>query len=226
MSERRDIERERDYYRQKFEELGTTLREKQEALEHASSNNRRYQTTAVLTERLAKLTVSPTSKDKLISSFIRTFVETTNIDRAVLFQYQPQQGAFSQLYSLGLKCSQPVSLEAAETPPEFAYADTESPDEGVIAELRRALGVQHLLWAYHSSSKKALLAGNKTEDARFKRPFAEALTLPQKKTRSRTGSKYYRVNPPDDGMQVPRSSEVDTHTHVAGARQVGAGAIG
>jgi len=180
MDKRSELERERDYYRETMETLGMMLRHTQQVLTRERLNGERHRTTGLLTGRLAQLIETLPSYEELESAFIRLVLESTNVDRAVLLQYRPEEGLLTASCALGFELPdastgsghRAFSLAAQEPPPEFLYADARTPDNGFVAGLRRAIGVPHLLWAYHPQFRRALLLGNQSEDSRFKRAFA------------------------------------------------------
>lgn len=78
MAENDTIACERDYYRDRLEQVGELLRQKDDALLRAHHSAQRYKTTALLTERLVQLFGPHPSEGELTHLFLRSILETLN----------------------------------------------------------------------------------------------------------------------------------------------------
>jgi signal transduction histidine kinase/DNA-binding response OmpR family regulator len=166
-----DLHRQRDYYLTTLENLGASLAETQDALRRAAADALRQRTTARLISRLTSLLVATPSEAELEAEFLRTFVKTTGMDRALLLRLDAEGRVFLPGASLGLEPELRESLPVPDQPVPFVHVTPETPDADFPAQLRRTLGVPHLLWSHDAELGKALLVGNAAEDAQTRPAF-------------------------------------------------------
>ncbi|MEW7987803.1 MAG: PAS domain S-box protein [Candidatus Thiodiazotropha endolucinida] len=171
MAENDTIACERDYYRDRLEQVGELLRQKDDALLRAHHSAQRYKTTALLTERLVQLFGPHPSEGELTHLFLRSILETLNADRVMLLKHMTGDKNFS-VHALGFNPPQEIHLDFGETPPDFILVNDHSTDAGLVAKLHQTIGVPHLVWVYRKSSRTALMIGNSSVDFHLKSPFA------------------------------------------------------
>ncbi|WP_052507575.1 response regulator [Desulfonatronovibrio magnus] len=166
-----DLHRQREYYRTTLENLGASLAETQDALRRAAADALRQRTTAKLISRLTSLLVATPSEAELEAEFLQTFVKTTGMDRALLLRPDAEGRAFLPSASLGLEPGLRETLLVPDQPVPFVHVTPETPNADFPAQLRRALGVPHLLWSHDAELGQALLVGNAEESAQTRPAF-------------------------------------------------------
>ena len=166
-----NLERERDFYRQQSDELGARVLRLQGEQTRAWREAQRSRTTASLLHAVYRLADSDVSDDQIGQRFLRVLLDTLIVDRVALFQYVPEIGHFVTQHTLGFPETDLPDFTPLDPPEPFVFANSRTEPAPLLDCLRHAAGVPHLLWAFHSRSGLALLAGNASEDQHLRRPF-------------------------------------------------------
>jgi len=163
---------ERDFYRQQASHLGQQVLRLQQELDSARRELRRSRVATSLISRLYWLTDSDVRLAETGSRFLHLVVDTLVVDRAVLFK-ETGTGEFSAQHTLGFAPVADNLILPAENTPAVLFAEADSPDDPLLANLRQFAGTNPVLWVYEPLSKYALLVANLTEDHHLHRPFTE-----------------------------------------------------
>ena len=89
-----DLERERDFYRQQCNELGSRLLRLQEEQTRARRDARRSRTAARLIRDIYRIADSDVSANDISLYFLQIVLDTLSVDRAALLEYIPEQKQF------------------------------------------------------------------------------------------------------------------------------------
>ena len=166
-----NLERERDFYRQQSDELGARVIRLQGEQTRAWREAQRSRTTASLLHAVYRLADSDVSDDQIGQRFLRVLLDTLIVDRVALFEYVPEIGRFVTQHTLGFPETVQPGFTPLDPPEPFTFANSKTEPDPLLVCLRQAAGVPYLLWAFHTRSGLALLAGNASEDQHLRRPF-------------------------------------------------------
>jgi signal transduction histidine kinase len=159
--ERAALERELDYYRREYNDIGARLLRLQEEQSRVSREARRSKIVAKLVREAYLLIgeeVEPHAIGRLI---LATIADTAVCDRAVFLRSDPSQpDHFIVEHAFGVVKSSSMRLGA---PPDFLFTATRQPQTAEADGMIALLAVPHVLWAYDATHGRALLLGNKTE---------------------------------------------------------------
>ena len=170
-----DLERERNFYRDQYNDLGKRVLRLTEEQTRASRQARRSQTTATLIRNVYRQLVrSAVPMDEISEQFLWVISETLSVDRAALFRYKHEKECFVLQHSLDFPQEIQIDFGPSHLPKEFySVNSSSSPCDPILESLRRAAGVPYLLWLFDPLAGIALLVGNATEDQHLHRPFEE-----------------------------------------------------
>ena len=168
-----DLERERNFYRDQYNDLGKRVLRLTEEQTRASRQVRRSRTTARLIHNVYRqLVSSAVPMDEISEQFLWVISETLSVDRAALFRYEHEEECFVLQHSLDFPPETQIDFNPPDLPKEFYFVNSSSsPCDPILESLRRAAGVPYLLWLFNPLAGFALLVGNATEDQHLHRPF-------------------------------------------------------
>jgi signal transduction histidine kinase len=159
--ERSALERELDYYRREYNEIGARLLRLQEEQSRVSREARRSRIVAKLVREAYLLIgedVEPHAIGRLI---LATIADTAVCDCAVFLRVEPSQpDVFSVEHRFGPVTASSMRLAA---PPEFLFTAARQPGSGQAEAMTALLAVPYVLWSYDAAHGRALLLGNKIE---------------------------------------------------------------
>lgn len=167
------LERERDFYRQQYNELGAKVLRLQGEQTRVQREARRSRTVAMLIREAHRLAGAKASTDEVGQRFLRVILDTLNVDRAAFLKYSPEQGCFVAQHTLGFPLAEQPGFAPPDQPGEYCFANSNSAPGPLLDCLRQAAGVPYLLWAFNRRAGVSLLMGNATEDQHLHRPFEE-----------------------------------------------------
>ncbi len=155
------LERELDYYRREYNEVGARLLRLQEEQSRVSREARRSRIVAKLVREAYRLIgedVEPHAIGRLI---LATIADTAVCDCAVFLRVEPSQpDVFSVEHRFGPVAASSMRLAA---PPAFLFTAARQPGSGQAEAMTALLAVPYVLWSYDAEHGRALLLGNKIE---------------------------------------------------------------
>ncbi|OYW03774.1 MAG: hypothetical protein B7Z58_02305 [Acidiphilium sp. 37-64-53] len=159
--ERARLERELEYYRREYDEIGARLLRLQEEQSRIAREARRSKIVAKLvreTYRLIGEDVEPHAIGRLI---LATIADTAVCDCAVFLRIEPSRpDHFVVEHTFGTVKMASMLLRA---PPDFLFTSARHSVVPQSASMTDLLAVPHVLWAYDESHGRALLLGNRIE---------------------------------------------------------------
>ena len=166
------LERELNYYRREYNDLGARVLRLQEEQSRAFREARRSRTVAKLIREAYRLVDRPASPDDVGSLMLEIVVENAMCDRGALMRILPGSGQFLVMHALGFgKEATPTSL-VVPAPPRFFFTTGQTRIEPPAYEMTQILRVPYILWSYDPSSGYALILGNRSE-GNVSRPFEQ-----------------------------------------------------
>ncbi len=168
-----DLERELNFYRQQYNDLGRQVLRLQEAQTQARREAGRNRMLAMLIRKVYQIAHSDLSLDEIGQQFLQIVLGTLNADRATILKYFPEQGCFIAQYSLGFPKDLPPRFTVTDLPGEYYFVNSKSTRDPLSDSLCQAAGMPYLVWAFNPQHGVSLLIGNATEDQRLHRPFEE-----------------------------------------------------
>ncbi len=168
-----DLKRERDFYRNQCNDVGSRLIRLQEEYAQSKLEGKRAYTTAKLINELYQLDYSSISMDEVGKRFLEIILETLNVTGATIMKYLPEKRCFIAQHALGLPQSAKPILIPPILPGEYHFVNSNSASVPLLNCLLQATGMPYLLWAFNSHAGFALAVGNDTEDQHLKCRFGE-----------------------------------------------------
>jgi signal transduction histidine kinase len=169
-----DLERELDFYRQQYNDLGRRFLQLQQKSTLAMREARRSRMLAELIREAYALSSSFASMDQICRKFILIILGTLGVDRTAILKYLPEQRGFIVRYSLGFPKDMRPGFSPLTLPGEYHFINSNSTIDPLLDSLRQFAGVPYLLWTFNLRHGFALVVGNATEDQQMHRPFDEA----------------------------------------------------
>jgi PAS domain-containing protein len=166
-----DLEQERDFFRQQYNELGRRLLQLQEEQTQARRDARRSRTTARLIRDIYRIVDSNVSANEIGLDFLQIVLDTLSVDRVALLEYIPEQKQFVIRNTLGFSQSPQSSLLPPELPAEYYFVNSKNRPNPMINWLRHLADGPFLLWTFDPAVRLALLVSNDIEDEHLHRPF-------------------------------------------------------
>ena len=173
MSEQR-LEKERDFYKKRCNDLGGQVFRLGEDLSRARSDTRRAATAAKLIRQAYESLTDEDEAADVAPKVLQVVLGAIHADYAVLWRREGER--WIELSALGNAAQEARTLTL---PPDeafrFAYASAANPaDEGTAAAVAQAIGYPYLLWAHQVDQGMALAVGRNSEDMRLRAAFEEA----------------------------------------------------
>jgi signal transduction histidine kinase len=169
-----DLERELNFYRQQYNDLGRRFLQLQQKNTLAMREARRSRMLAELIREAYALSSSFASMDYIGRRFILIVLSTLSVDRTAILTYIPEQASFTVKYSLGFQNDVLPTFTPPQLPGEYHFINSDSTIDPLLDSLRQYAGVPYLLWTFNRRHGIALLVGNASEDQMLHRPFDEA----------------------------------------------------
>ncbi|SIQ78304.1 MULTISPECIES: sensor histidine kinase [Acidiphilium] len=159
--ERARLERELEYYRREYDEIGARLLRLQEEQSRIAREARRSKIVAKLVREAYRLIghdVEPHAIGRLI---LATIADTAVCDCAVFLRIEPSRpNCFVVEHTFGTVRSSSMLLAA---PPDFLFTSARQSVAPQSAGMTELLAAPYVLWAYDQSHGRALLLGNRIE---------------------------------------------------------------
>lgn len=168
-----DLERERDFYRQQYNDLGRKFVQLQQKNTLAKRAARRSRMLAELIREAYTLSISFSSIDQICLKFMIVILGTLNVDRTAILNYLPGKRGFVVRYSLGFHADMRSGFTPLTQPGQYHFVNSNSTIDPLLDSLRQFAGVPYLLWIFNLQHGIALVVGNATEDKQLHRPFDE-----------------------------------------------------
>jgi signal transduction histidine kinase len=167
----RDIERERDFYRQQCNELGKQIIQLQGENARIRRDADRCRVLSRLIRQAYQMSNATVSMSDLGNQFLEIIVGTIGCDCAFIGEYVPPEKCFNLLYSLGFKKTMPTDFTLAHPIKNFGYVSSIDSPDSFFQQLFELTGVPYAIWAFEEKENLCILLGNEIEDKQFKRPF-------------------------------------------------------
>jgi signal transduction histidine kinase len=164
------LERELNYYRREYNDLGARLLRLQEEQSRAFREARRSRTVAKLIREAYRLVDRAASPDDVGALMLETIVENAMCDRGALLRQLPGDGQFLLTHALGFGQEAPPASLFVASPPRFFFTTAQTRIEPPAYELTQVLRMPYVLWSYDPGSGYALILGNRSE-GNVSRPF-------------------------------------------------------
>lgn len=158
------IAREREFYRRQCDEQGSRILQLQQALTQSRREARRNRATAEIMGELNRLAGEAVDPRSLAISFLERMMVTLRRDRALMLACEECGSAARVLSAVGFPAgAAPVELQLGCDSSHCPEAPDFSSNAEVMDGLRRAMGMESLLWACHPAERLVLLLGGTGE---------------------------------------------------------------
>ena len=164
------LERELNYYRREYNDLGARLLRLQEEQSRAFREARRSRTVAKLIREAYRLVDRAASPDDVGALMLEIVVENAMCDRGALMRLLPGDGQFLVTHALGFGQETPPASQTVPSPPTFFFTTGQTRIEPPAYELTQILRLPYILWSYDPPSGYAIILGNRSE-GNVSRPF-------------------------------------------------------
>ena len=162
------IERELQYYKAEYNDIGARLLRLQEEQGRIAREARRSKIVARLVRAAYQLVNRNIPAEAIGDHLLAAVIDASVCDRAALLVEAPARpGHFFIEHAIGAESGALIELR---DPPEFLYtAGGQAPDP-TASLLIGAIGVPYVLWSYDAESRRALLLGKRIE-GNIHRPY-------------------------------------------------------
>ncbi|MDX5931945.1 sensor histidine kinase [Acidiphilium acidophilum] len=155
------LERELQYYRREYNEIGARLLRAQEEQSRVAREARRSRTVARLVRESYQIIDHDIPAETIGPLMLATIADTAVCDCAALLLVDPAAPErFLVQHAFGT--TTPTLLTLPD-PPDHLYTAGRTPPVAAAAPMIDLLGVPFILWAYDPATGRALLLGNRTE---------------------------------------------------------------
>ncbi|MCP4401991.1 MAG: hypothetical protein GY801_32415, partial [bacterium] len=144
-----DLERELNFYRQQYNDLGRQVLRLQADQTQARREAGRSRMLAMLIREVYQIAHSDLSMDEIGQQFLQIVLGTLNADRATILKYFPEQGCFIAQYSLGFPKDLPPRFTVTDLPGEYCFVNSKSTRDPLSDSLCQAAGMPYLVWAFN-----------------------------------------------------------------------------
>lgn len=167
------IRRERDYYRQEYNEIGGRLLRLQNEQTETARAARRSSILAQLVLDAYRLTDNAVTPGEIGRMMCQTIAEGALSDRVVILRRLAGSNRFTILASVGATEAGAATTVDLPDPPAFFFSNTATPPTPIAAALADLLHAPFLLWSCDAKAGYALVIGNRSE-GNIHRPFEGA----------------------------------------------------
>lgn len=168
-----ESERERDYYRQQYAEVGKKVMLLQQELRDARRDARRTRLTSALIRDVYQLANSSVPFKEIGQGILKIIVGMLSVDRVAILKYLPDPKAFMISHALGFSPPPAARFSPPTLPDDFHFANSRSVSTPVVDFLRQIIGAPYLLWAFDLQEEFAMVVANEIEDHHTHYPFEE-----------------------------------------------------
>jgi signal transduction histidine kinase len=167
---RGELERELNYYRREYNDLGARVLRLQEEQSRAFREARRSRTVAKLIREAYRLVDRASATDEIGTLMLEIILDNTMCDRAAILRQLPSDGHFAITHTLGFGHEPAPVTVVVPSPPLFFFTTSQTRLEPPAYQLSGILRLPYVLWAFDPSSGYAMIIGNRSE-GNVSRPF-------------------------------------------------------
>lgn len=161
-------EREREYYKREYDQLGARLLRLQEELGQVAREARRSQIVARLVRAAYQLIDADVDTHSVGPRLLSVIADTAMCDGVALLRLDPAApGVFAVHAALGRTQSTELRLD---DPPEFLFTARGLAAPPAAAAIVDLLGMPYVLWGFDAQDGHALVLGNRSQ-SNVHRPF-------------------------------------------------------
>jgi signal transduction histidine kinase len=162
------LQRELDFYRREYDEMGARLVRLQEEQSRAAREARRSKIVARLVRDAYQIVHQDIFASKIGGLILAMVADTALCDKAAFLKRDPMNPEnFLVEHALGGMSADALGMPA---PPAFLFTASGKPPEPGASPLIGLIGVPFILWAYDEESGRGVLLGKKFE-GNIHRPF-------------------------------------------------------
>src|SRR5215468_10981015 len=167
---RGEVERELNYYRREYNDLGARVLRLQEEQSRAFREARRSRTVAKLIREAYRLVDRADAAEEIGPLMLEIILDNTMCDRAAILHKLPGDGHFSIAHTLGFGSEAAPTSVVVPSPPPFFFTTSQTRLESLAYQLTGILRLPYILWAFDPNSGFAVIVGNRSE-GNISRPF-------------------------------------------------------
>ena len=167
---RDELERELNYYRREYNDLGARVLRLQEEQSRAFREARRSRTVAKLIREAYRLVDRASVTDEIGTLMLEIIVDNTMCDRTAILRQLPNDGHFAVTHVLGFGQEPAPVTVIVPSAPVFFFTTSQTRLEPPAYQLTGILRLPYVLWAFDPSSGYAMIIGNRSE-GNVSRPF-------------------------------------------------------
>ncbi|HEY1856115.1 sensor histidine kinase [Acidocella sp.] len=165
---REQLERELQYYKTEYNDIGARLLRLQEEQSRVAREARRSKIVARLVRAAYQLVERDIPAEAIGDHLLAAVIDASFCDRAALLtEDQAQKGHFHIEHAAGVESS---AILVLSDPPDFLYSAGGQALNHAAAAMTKTIGVPYVLWAYAPETRRALLLGKRSE-GNIHRPF-------------------------------------------------------
>jgi signal transduction histidine kinase len=167
---RGELERELNYYRREYNDLGARVLRLQEEQSRAFREARRSRTVAKLIREAYRLVDRASATNEIGTLMLEIILDNAMCDRAAILRQLPSDGHFAITHTLGFGHEPAPVTVVVPSAPVFFFSTSQTRMEPPAYQLSGILRLPYVLWAFDPSSGYAMIIGNRSE-GNVSRPF-------------------------------------------------------
>ena len=155
---RDELERELNYYRREYNDLGARVLRLQEEQSKAFREARRSRTVAKLIREAYRLVDRASVTDEIGTLMLEIIVDNTMCDRTAILRQLPNDGHFAVTHVLGFGQEPAPVTVTVPSAPVFFFTTSQTRLEPPAYQLTGILRLPYILWAFDPSSGYAMIS--------------------------------------------------------------------